>query len=135
VEPKTHSQQDRPRLEAWTIAPAAEKGAVIVMPEGHLDSVRAAATDGPLNLGNLLLLLINELQATRSALADAPSAKTSTDSGTSLRERLLDKQVRELQARVQSMTTEVATLRSEAERKERDRLVREQRERMRSFSD
>ena len=77
MEPKTHSQQDRPRLEAWTIAPAAEKGAVIVMPEGHLDSVRAAATDGPVNLGNLLLLLINELQATRSALVLTRESKPS----------------------------------------------------------
>lgn len=135
MEYKTRSQQGSPQLEDWAMAPLAEQNAVVVMPGDRSDSLRAPAADTQASVANLLVLLIGELQATRGALAEAPAARAAPDSGTSLRERLLDKQVRELQARVQSMTTEIATLRSEAERKERERLAREQRERMRSFSD
>jgi len=135
MEYKTRSQQDSPLLEAWAVAPPAEQNSIVVIPGDQSDSLRVSAPDAQASVANLLVLLIGELQATRGALAEAPAARTSPDGGTSLRERLLDKQVRELQARVQSMTAEIAALRSEAERRERERLAREQRERMRSFSD
>jgi hypothetical protein len=134
MEYRTRSQ-DSPRLEDWTLAPMTEHNAVVVMPDGQSDSLMVPAGDTQASVANLLALLIGELQATRAALAEAPAGRSSPDTSTSLRERLLDKQVRELQGRVQAMTAEIAALHSEAERKERERLARERRERMRSFSD
>ena len=139
VDYKVNPSVDTPRIETWTVQPPPENAAVVVMQPGPAGAVQVPEPDGAVNGADLLAALIAELQATRQAIAEGPVARTTPDGGSSLRERLLDKQVREMQAQAQSMAAEITNLRSEAERKERERLAREQRERqrerMRSFSD
>lgn len=126
------------RLEQWPEPPAGTSVPAVIPARGAVQVTGVGQTRGVevlVGLADLMTRVLDETRALRDDIQDLRVVTSPAEEQTTVRERLLETQARELTGRVAALTREMDLLRSAAEQRERELLERARRERMRNFSD